>query len=79
MSLTLISEIQEATRVDAEGGAVETFLMKQQGLVLISDWYMLGTVTALRSGKRLSPDSSGPKDFSKQGFSDQLCGSPWRL
>lgn len=75
-----MSEIQEATRVDAERGVVEGFLIEQQGLVLISDWYMLGTATALRTGKgRLSPDSSGPKDFNTQGFSDQLCGSPWRL
>jgi len=75
-----MSEIQEATRVDAERGVVEGFLIEQQGLVLISDWYMLGTATALRNGKgRLSPDSSGPKDFNTQGFSDQLCGSPWRL
>ena len=76
-----MSEIQEATSVDAEaqGGVMEGFLIEHKGLVLISDWYMLGTVTALRSGKRLSPDSSGPKDFSKQGFSDQLCGSPWRF
>ena len=56
-----MSEIQEATRVDAERGVVEGFLIEQQGLVLISDWYMLGTATALRSGKgRLSSDSSGP-------------------
>ena len=60
-----MSEIQEATRVDAERGVVEGFLIEQQGLVLISDWYMLGTATALRNGKgRLSPDSSGPKDLS---------------
>ena len=63
MSLTLMSKIQEATRVDAEaqGGVVEGFLMEHKGLVLISDWYMLGTATALRSGNgRLSSDSSGP-------------------
>ena len=63
MSLTLMSEIQEATSVDAEaqGGVMEGFLIEHKGLVLISDWYMLGTTTAPRSGKeRLSPDCFGP-------------------
>ena len=46
---------------EAQGGVVEGFLMEHKGLVLISDWYMLGTATALRSGNgRLSSDSSGP-------------------
>lgn len=65
----MMSESQEAMRVDAEarGGVVEGFLMEYKGLVLISDWYVLGTAAALRSGKgRLSPDNSGPKNFSKQ-------------
>lgn len=52
---------------EIQGRAGEGFLTEHKGLVLISDWYTPDTAAALRSGKgRLSPDSAGPKKFSKQ-------------